>query len=342
MVGIAQLVEQQVVGLEVEGSTPSIYPIFNKWLIEIDKTNTPILQTTWTIMYLLYLKKSLPDLFLVKLSFNKAIRAGRLNSQMRYLGSQTKINPIYNNFLTTEFKLTYKNNLVFKNSATSTSTKPIIVVSATEQVKLFKTFKSFLRVTSASSSVLMIPHFSFRHFYLGYKRGGLALLNINKLFNRWKDAYYLTFNLFYYEIELLTFSTSFFRSEILSLNWQVMSKFKFMWRYTKPFLTSKPNKITTYGDFIFYRLNLLGLRVSLVVDVLYHSKTIYYLHRAGFYSIGLVPVNYNIATVNFAIPTASDSLFTQIFFIRFLSVTQQNSKTLKYKSQKNTWLNFSA
>ena len=329
-------------GLEVEGSTPSIYPILNTWLVKSNKTSTPISQTTWTVMYLLYLKKSLPDLFLIKLGFAKTIRAIGLVTRAGYSGSRTNLNPIYHNFLATEFKLTYKNNLVFKKTVTPHNTKPVITISSTEQIKLFKTFKSFLRVTSASSSILMIPHFSFRHFYLGYKRGGLVLLNVNKLFNRWKDAYYLTFNLFYYEIELLTFSTSFFRSEILSLNWQVMSRFKFMWRYTKPFLTSKPNKITTYGDFIFYRLNLLGLRVSLVVDVLYHSKTIYYLHRAGFYSIGLVPVNYNITTVNFAIPTASDSLFTQIFFIRFLSVTQQNSKTLKYKAQKNTWSSFNA
>ena len=341
MVGIAQSVEQQVVGLEVEGSTPSIYPIFDKWLIKIDQTHTPLTQNTWTQVYLLYLKKSLPDLFLVKSNLNRVVRLNGLSLKFRSGRSQTNVNPLYNNFLATEFKLTYKNNLLFTKSAMSHSSRPITAAGSTEQIKLFKTFKSFLRVTSASNSTIMIPHFSFKHFYLGYKRGGLVLLNINKLFNRWKDVYYLVFNLFYYEIELLTFSTSFFRSEVLSLNWQVMSKFKFMWRYTKPFLTSKPNKITTYGDFIFYRLNLLGLRVSLVVDVLYHSKTIYYLHRAGFYSIGLVPVNYNINTVNFAVPTASDSLFTQIFFIRFLAVTQQNSKTLKYRANKTSWSNLS-
>ena len=337
MVGIAQSVEQQVVGLEVEGSTPSIYPIFSKWLVEIDKTNTPIVQTTWTQIYLVYLKKSLPDLFLAKISFNRAVRIGNLGLKSKQLQPGPGANPLYSSFLTMEFKVTYKNNLTFKKPLTPSSVRPLTALGGIEQPKLFKTFKSFLRVTSASNSTLMIPHFSFKHFYLGYRRGGLVILNVNKLFNRWKDAYYLTFNLFYYEIELLTFSTSFFRSEILALNWQVMTKFKFMWRYTKPFLTSKPNKITTYGDFIFYRLSLLGLRVSLIVDVLYHSKTIYYLHRAGFYSVGLVPVNYNINTVNFAIPTASDSLFTQIFFVRFLAVTQQNSKTLKYKDRKNTW-----
>jgi hypothetical protein len=324
------LVEQQVVGLEVEGSTPSIYPILSKWLIQIDRRSTPLSQINWTLIHLSYLNKTLPDLYLIKLGSKKKINLNKF-----VLGPN--VNPNYENFLANEFKLAYKNNLTLKKSVTPNNTKPLIETGQVQQLKLFKTFKSFLQVNSSSSSTLMIPHFSFKHFYLGYRRGGLSLLNVNKLFNRWKDAYYLMFNLFYYEIELLTFSTSFFKSEVLSLNWQVMGRFKFMWRYTKPFLTSKSNKITTYGDFIFYRLNLLGLRVALVVDILYHSKTIYYLHRSGFYSVGLVPVNYNINSVNFAIPTSSDSLLTQIFFIRFLSIIQQNSKNLKYKSNKSAW-----
>lgn len=328
-------------GLEVEGSTPSIYPIYLKWTIKVNKPEALLYQNTWAYVYLSYIKKSLPDLFLAKSHLNRVVRLSKLNTKLRYVHLQTSTNPLYSNFLIARFKFAYKNDLRLKKSVTPSQSQPIRPSNSNKQIKLLKTFKSFLRVTSASSSILMVPHYSFRHFYLGYRKGGLALLSVNKLFQRWKDVYYLIFNLFYYEIELLTFSTSFFRFEILSLNWRIMSKFKFMWRYTKPFLTSKPNKITTHGDFIFYRLNLLGLRVSLIVDILYHSKTVYYLHRAGFYTIGLVPVNYNINTVGFAVPIASDSLFTQIFFIRFLSITQQNSKTLKYCSKKNNWSSLS-
>ena len=115
---------------------------------------------------------------------NKAIRVNGLGVKVKHFGARNNVNPIYNSFLATEFKLTYKNNLIFKKSVNPNSTKPVIAVGVTEQLKLFKTFKSFLRVTSASNSTLMIPHFSFKHFYLGYRRGGLAVLNINKLFNR--------------------------------------------------------------------------------------------------------------------------------------------------------------
>jgi len=262
-------------------------------------------------------------------------------STLVYYKSQTlsrkKIDPNYSSFMRTEFKLSYKNNLTPQLYPSPQNTKPILEFGDDHKITLLKPFKTFLRFSSASSNTISIPHFSFKYFYLGYRRGGLAVLNINKLFTRWKEAYYLMFNLFYYEIEMLTFATSFFKSEVLSLNWQVMSRFKFMWRYTKPFLSLKPNKITTYGDFIFYRLNLLGLRTALVIDVLYHNKTIYYLHRASFYSLGLVPVNYNISTLNFAIPLASDSLLAQIFFIRFTTQIQQSSKSLRYQSFRSMW-----
>lgn len=130
------------------------------------------------------MKKSLPDLFLTKLNSRRIMLANNLGVRSKYFGLRTSLNPIYTSFLDTEFKLTYKNNLKLKKSVTPNSTQPVTNISGPEKLKLFKTFKSFLRVTSASSSTLMIPHFSFKHFYLGYKRGGLILLNINKLFSR--------------------------------------------------------------------------------------------------------------------------------------------------------------
>lgn len=39
MVGIAQLVEQQVVGLEAEGSTPSIYPMIREFVVVPEKSH---------------------------------------------------------------------------------------------------------------------------------------------------------------------------------------------------------------------------------------------------------------------------------------------------------------
>lgn len=246
-------------------------------------------------------------------------------------------NPLYTNFLVSEFKSHYKRHTSVRHAEVHSNMQPVVDLQLPTKIKLLKSFKSFLRVNNSSNSTITIPHFSFKYFFLGYKRGGLAVLNIRKFFTRWKDTYYLMFNLFFYQIDTLTFGTSFFKSEILSLNWQSMNKFKFMWRYTRPFLALRPNKITTYGDFVFYRLSLLGMRIGVVVDILYHSKTIYYLHRSNFYTIGLVPINHNITSLSFAIPSASDSVLSQVFFIRFTSLIQQSTSTLRYQQVKALW-----
>ena len=74
-----------------------------------------------------------------------------------------------------------------------------------------------------------------------------------------------------------------------------------------------------------------------MVDVLYHTKTIYYLRRTSFYSIGLVPTIYNAYTVDLALPTAYESIFTQIFFIRFLMRIKQDASSTEFSDLKQAW-----
>ena len=137
---------------------------------------------------------------------------------------------------------------------------------------------------------------------------------------------------------MLIFSPSFFKNESLSLNWNVLSKFSSTWRYIKPFLVYKLNTITDSGELIFRKLKFLGFNLGCVTDVLYHSKTIYYLKRLNFYTFGLVPTLYNSKTLDFAIPTTNDNLVTQLFFIRFLIVVKQKSLIYKLDQLKVQWV----
>jgi len=95
-----------------------------------------------------------------------------------------KNNPIYTNFLENEFKARYKKHRTTRHAEVNTVTNPIMNTQTMTKVKLLLSFKSYLRVNSASTSTITIPHFSFKHFYLGYRRGGNAILNINKFFTR--------------------------------------------------------------------------------------------------------------------------------------------------------------
>jgi energy-converting hydrogenase Eha subunit C len=250
----------------------------------------------------------------------------------------SKKNPFYNNFLTQDFKSIGNKTVLDYNSPNGLTSKPFTKLPTKLQKPLIHLFRVFVRVNMSSQSELTAPHHSFRTFYLSNMAGGLTIISIPKLFQKWKSSYFLLFNLYYHGVDMLTFSPAFFKREVLSLNWAFHKNFQFMWRYTRPFLVFKPNKITNHGDFVFRKLRALGLSVGIVTDVLYHNKTIYYLKRTGFYSIGLVPTIYNAYTVDFAIPTAYDSIFTQIFFVRFLIRVKQDASTAYFTQLQNMWV----
>ena len=244
-----------------------------------------------------------------------------------------------------EFKSLY--NFNFKESI-----KPINIKQQTNiihshnlidkknNIRLLKLFQVFIRVNAFSKNTLFKVNTTFRSFYIDYTRGGISILNMSKFFKVWKDAYYLIFNLSYYRFDTLTFGSILFKKEILAFNWKILSNFSYLWKYAKPILLFKPNRITDDMDFVFEQLKLRGLNIALVVDVAYHSKTIHYLKQSNFYSIGLVPVNHSITTLDFPIPTNSDNLFMQLFFFRFILSIQKHSKNFKYSELKTLWYSF--
>jgi hypothetical protein len=246
-------------------------------------------------------------------------------------------NPFFTNFLENEFKFTGLKSSIFDIRTPQHTLKPSVPLTAHKEKDMLALFKVFIKLNVVSANTLTVPHASFRLYFIQNTRGGASITSLPKLFNRWKSAYYLIYNLYYYRIDVLTFSPSFFKNEVLSLNWQDLYKFKYIWRYTRPFLTLKSNKITNHAEFVFRRLRLLGLSVGLVTDILYHHKTIYYLRRSTFYSIGLVPSIYHINSVDFAIPTTYESILMQIFFVKFLTRTRQTALAVRHTELKALW-----
>jgi hypothetical protein len=230
-------------------------------------------------------------------------------------------------------KLTHIDHTDFSNL----TLKPKVEVSKYSDIKLLPMFKTFTISNLSTGSKIFVPHASFRSFYINYSKGGSSIINIKKFFQKWKLTYHLLFNLFFYRINLLTFTPSFFRNEALALNWVEHTQMNLIWRYVRPFLASKPNKINDYGEFIFRKLKYLGMSTSLVVDVLYHSKTIYYLRRLNYYSIGLVPTIYHDKFVDFAVPVAADSLLSQVFFVRLLINLRHSVSHKTFVNLKRTW-----
>jgi hypothetical protein len=137
-------------------------------------------------------------------------------------------------------------------------------------------------------------------------------------FSLYKKFFYLLYNLIYFNIPKLLFTSNIFREEACSLNWSNLSHHLFIWRYNFHSLFYKPSKLDDQLPLTFTLFRQIGISSSIVIDTLYHAKTIYYLHRAEFYSIGLVEGNKSKYTLNAALPALGENILSQLFFIRAL------------------------
>lgn len=198
-------------------------------------------------------------------------------------------------------------------------------------------FKSFLKVNSSLGASGFIPHASQRSIFIKYYKKGVAISSIPRLYASWTNAYNLMFNIFFYKIEILTFGNPFFKNEVLALNWSSKELLGTFWRFIKPFLIYQSVKINDYGDFTFRNLNNMGYYISLILDVTYHKKTIYYLRKSKFYTVGVVPSNCDIKSVDAALPVVDDTIQSQLFFIRLTVIIKKNVKTYCFKELRNVW-----
>ena len=215
----------------------------------------------------------------------------------------------------------------------------INIVSRKEKIKQLTLFKTFLKANATLGFTNFIPHTSQRAIFIKYHKKGVAFSSLPKFYSSWMNTYTLLFNLIFYKIEILTFGNSFFKNEILALNWNSSTLLNNFWRYAKPFLIYQSVKINDYGNYIFRTLNNYGYSLGLVLDIIYHKKTIYYLRKNKFYVIGIVPCNYNIKSVDFALPIVNDTITNQLFFIRLIILIKKNVNQYKFNQLKNIWLN---
>ena len=250
-----------------------------------------------------------------------------------------------------DLKLKYKSNfqtkLEFKSLYmldSSNSIQPsfsgVNTITYKSQNKMFRLFKVFLQLNLYTNTHVYKTHMTWKSFFITNSSSGIHIININKIYSKWKEFYYLILNLFYFNIHILFFGTSFFKKELSSFNWKLAPQISSLWRYIQPLFFYKSNKIINYSDFLFRKLKLLNFNIALLLDVTYHNKTIYYLHKVPFYTIGIVPINESYHTVNFAIPTASNNIFAQLFFIKFITKTKKITKNIEYNNLKNLWLDF--
>jgi hypothetical protein len=177
-------------------------------------------------------------------------------------------------------------------------------------------FKLFTQVSLYNRKKLFRPHHTFH--MEGYinsgENGGFS--NIKLFFSAYRKFYNLLFTLIHFNVSSLIFSNAIFREEACSLNWEHLSSHLFIWKYNYHTLFYNPSKLDDRLPMIFSLFKQSGVTSSVIIDSLYHSKTIYYLHRYNIYSIGFVEGNKPKYMLNSSLPALGDTLLSQLFFIR--------------------------
>jgi len=230
-------------------------------------------------------------------------------------------------------KLNYKTQYKYNNF------KPVldlglVLTCIPNSKKLFNIYTTLLTQTTVNTSRL---HPSHKFTFLSNKELNISTFNLVKLNQKWTDIYHLLYNLSFYKIPVLSFSTPTFQSELLSLNWSLNSKIRTYWKYISPSFYSARNKVISSEFLIFNYLNKQGFYLAFIFDVTYHKNTTFLLHRNNFFTLGLVPVQTSLYTVNFALPISNESPFLHLFFVRLLTHIKKNTETIYFKQLSSTW-----
>ena len=250
------------------------------------------------------LKKTKINLF-KKIKYNKFLINTLLNTTNFNLNSLKNLTCFYSylnltshvNFSQTSFYNLVKSNI--RNFNYKISNKKVLTRSFNltpqnlKTTTTFKLFNTYLEYSQKWFSFFLKPHFSFKLFLSITKTSDLLYLNIVKVFNRWLNTYTLLGNLFYYNIQILSFGNRLLVDEILSLN-----------------LKSAPSTLTSYnplnksfffrnakfGDqfsVIYKRIQNLKIENAFIFDITTHPRTLVYLNSINIFVIGLVPITQN-------------------------------------------------
>ena len=200
-------------------------------------------------------------------------------------------------------------------------------------------FKTFISLGSTTTSGLLKVHPSNNQLFLKNSSGSGSFTSLRHLFNVYNQFNSLLFNVLYFNIKLLSFGNSVFRQEISSINWGYISYYYSMFKLNNLSIFYQPNKLNDKFPKIFKFFRMNGFHTSVVYDPNYHKRTIYYLHRLSFFSIGVTPANMPRYILNVSLPTLNDTLLAHLFMMRLFIKTRKQVDSTLFKASHSLWEN---
>ena len=211
----------------------------------------------------------------------------------------------------------------------------------TSNLKKYKSlFLLFTNINTSLVNRVLAPHFSFVSLYQYNRQSNVGYFNFRKVFNVWLTLINFLVNFFFYKITFLSFTSSYFKYENLSLNWSMNKTVRNLWKYSNPFLFFLSNKTTLENEAYFDLVKKKGFNASILIDIYYHKRTLHYLNKYKFITIGPVPMSSNFYSLTMSFPVASNSVFSNLFFIRLLFKFQKfaaNSDFINYSIKHSNY-----
>ena len=198
-------------------------------------------------------------------------------------------------------------------------------------------FNAFFLMNHIPVTYQQTLHHNFHLLGASQSRTKIVIVEPKKFFRRWRDVYTLLSNFCYFNSIPLVYSSSFFKREILSINWHFNRFNVTTWRNIYPLFLTKTTIYNRKINFIFEKLKKLRFSFALITDCEQHYKLLYYFNYYKWYTIGLIPNNIDPWLVSFAVPVLQNNLFMQFYFIKFFVLIRKTVSYQKFNFQRNLW-----
>lgn len=225
--------------------------------------------------------------------------------------------------------------LVVRNN----SIKKLNTVKSRDFIGLYL-FKLFMILSLSPYSKYTRPHAIFSIMFMDHTRRGSVTLNLKRCFMRWQGTYALLYNLFYYSQDLLIFGHKLFKIDILALNSTTCPSINTFFKYSTSFAHLKDSIYGSNVSNLFRLLKCFRIETAFVSDMANHEKTALNLKKADVYTIGIITFSSNPWVLSYPIPTHSDGMFAQYYFIRYLYHIQQQASFSRFKQLHDVWSKF--
>jgi hypothetical protein len=200
-------------------------------------------------------------------------------------------------------------------------------------------FKFFFLFNNSFSNTLFFGNTIFSNYGLVTKGEKILILNYKLYLNRWLTSYDLIFNLSYFNISKLFFTSPLFYNQNNALNWFNFTWTFELWHWFQNLFIFQTPRHDPKVRYFFSTIKKYNVSCAIITDTNYHLKTIFYLKKSYFFTIGLIHLNENPFLVEYPVISFFNNYLIQSFFIKFIFFIQKQSNVVKIDYYSYLWQN---